>query len=79
VKGSAGHGSAGGDLHLVVNGEQLLVPGSTTLTTLVALVGIGSRGIAVAIDGQVVPRSAWPTTTLSSGARIEIVSAAAGG
>jgi len=66
-------------MRLVVNGEQLLVPGSTTLTALVDLVGIGSRGVAVAIDGQVVPRSAWATTTLSSGARVEIVSAAAGG
>ena len=79
MSGSAAPEPAGGDLDLVVNGERLSVPGSTTLSTLVALVGVGPRGVAVAIDGQVVPRSAWATTMLFRGAKVEIVSAAAGG
>ncbi len=41
--------------------------------------GIESRGVAVAIDGEVVPRSTWANTTVPDGASVEIVTAAAGG
>jgi sulfur carrier protein len=37
------------------------------------------RGIAVAVDGVVVPRSAHGSTELSDGARVEIVKAVQGG
>ncbi|MDO5682655.1 MAG: sulfur carrier protein ThiS [Propionibacteriaceae bacterium] len=36
-------------------------------------------GIAVAVDGAVVPRSRWATTTLTSGAEVEVVEAVQGG
>jgi len=35
--------------------------------------------VAVAVDGAVVPRSAWGTTVVAAGAAVEIVTAAAGG
>jgi sulfur carrier protein len=35
--------------------------------------------VAVARNGEVVPRSAWPHTRVDAGDRIEIVTAAAGG
>ena len=41
--------------------------------------GIEVRGIAVAIDGEVVRRSEWPTTLIPDGAHIEVVTAVAGG
>ena len=41
--------------------------------------GIEPRGVAVAIDGDVVPRSAWTTTLVPDDSRVEIVTAAAGG
>ena len=66
-------------VEVVVNGEPCVVPTSTTLAGLVALVGIERRGVAIAVDGQVVPRSAWTDSTLLDGARVEIVTAAAGG
>lgn len=66
-------------LEVVVNGEPCVVPASTTLNGLVALVGIERRGVAIAVDGQVVPRSKWPDSALANGARVEIVTAAAGG
>ena len=37
------------------------------------------RGVAVAVDGEVVPRSAWERTVVPAGAAVEIVTAAAGG
>lgn len=41
--------------------------------------GIDSRGIAVALHGDVVPRSQWDRAIIDDGATIEIVTAAAGG
>ena len=41
--------------------------------------GIDGRGIAVALNGDVVPRSQWDQVVIDDGATIEIVTAAAGG
>jgi sulfur carrier protein len=64
---------------IVLNGEDTLVEPGTCIDSLVSLVGKGRRGVAVAIDGEVVPRSRWGSRTIAAGARVEIVSAAAGG
>jgi sulfur carrier protein len=37
------------------------------------------RGIAVAVDGQVIPRSQHASTELTDGAKVEIVTAVQGG
>jgi sulfur carrier protein len=42
-------------------------------------VKVGLRGIAVALNGSVVPRSAWSETALKPGDNIEIVRAMQGG
>lgn len=39
----------------------------------------GGLGVAVAVDGAVVPRSAWAVTPLADGARVELVNAVQGG
>lgn len=38
-----------------------------------------ARGIAVAVDGEVVPRSAWEETRLHEGQKVEVVGAIQGG
>jgi sulfur carrier protein len=53
-------------------------------TTLAALledkaVDTAQRGIAVALNGEVVPRAAWPQTQLKAGDSVEIVRARQGG
>jgi sulfur carrier protein len=40
---------------------------------------IEPRGIAVAVDGEVVRRGVWHETKIHDGAQVEIVTAAAGG
>jgi len=40
---------------------------------------IESRGVAVALDGEIVRRSEWSSTVVNDGSSIEIVTAAAGG
>lgn len=64
---------------IIVNGEQQAVQ-ARTLAALLDEKGIeGGRGIAVAVNGSVVPRSAWPQTAISAGDEIEIVQAKQGG
>jgi sulfur carrier protein len=41
--------------------------------------GVEKRGVAVAINGDVVPRSTWSTTLVLDESHVEIVTAAAGG
>jgi sulfur carrier protein len=38
-----------------------------------------ARGVAVAVDGAVVPRSRWSQTLLEAGQRVEVLTAAQGG
>jgi len=66
---------------IVLNGEPREAPTGTTLAALIVAAGIEPerRGIAVAMDGEVVPRSAWETALLADGARIEVLQAVAGG
>jgi sulfur carrier protein len=71
--------AADAGLDLVVNGDRLVVAPGSTVEDLLALLGVGRRGVAVAVDGVVVPRSSWPATALGAGQAIEVVTAAAGG
>ena len=61
-----------------VNAEQLEVDDQTTVATLLQSLGYPDRGIAVAVDQAVLPRSAW-ATILSDGVELEVVTAVQGG
>jgi thiamine biosynthesis protein ThiS len=69
------------DLALTVNGDPMVVPGGSTIADVVVrLLGVvDAKGIAVAVERDVVPHSAWVTTPARAGSHIEIVTAAAGG
>lgn len=62
-----------------VNGAGHEDAGGTTVAHLVSEWCPSPRGVAVAVDGAVVPRSAWESTVIPHGAAVEIVTAAAGG
>ncbi len=66
---------------VIVNGTGIQLGDAATLAEAVATLGASdkSRGIAVAVNGEVVPRSQWHQTSLSDGDRIEVVTAVAGG
>jgi sulfur carrier protein len=68
-------------LQVLLNGEPRELPeGSTVADVVASLPGVpDGRGMAVAMDGVVVPRTAWGRTELSDGARVEIVVAVQGG
>ena len=63
-----------------VNGEDEPLAAATLAALLEEkAVDTGQRGIAVALNGAVVPRAAWPQTKLSAGDSVEIVRARQGG
>jgi sulfur carrier protein len=63
-----------------VNGQDERLS-AATLTALLYEKSIApdARGVAVAINGMVVPRAAWSSTRLSAGDQVEIVRARQGG
>ncbi len=65
-------------MRVLVNDEEMDVAASTTVAALVARLGLPDKGIAVAVDWTVIPKSAWDTA-LSDGARVEVVTAVQGG
>jgi sulfur carrier protein len=66
---------------VVINGEPHRLPPGATLDLAVREAGVpeGGRGVAVAVDGEVVPRAEWPSTTLTDGQRVEVLTAVQGG
>jgi len=66
---------------VTVNGERRDLPRSATIASVVELLGVmpGGRGVAVALNGEVVARGDWRRTALREGARIEVVRAIQGG
>lgn len=66
------------ELTVRVNGAERRLPAGATVADLVAELP-STKGIAVAVDGEVVRRAEWGGHALSAGARIEIVTAVQGG
>lgn len=80
---------------VVLNGAPARLPAGATVADAAAVVlsevptaaadgGTGgtdgdARGVAVAVDDEVVPRSAWATTPVAAGAHVEVVHLVAGG
>jgi sulfur carrier protein len=64
-----------------VNGEERELPPGATVAEAVQASGAPAdgRGVAAAVDGEVVPRERWPGTALEDGQRVEVVHAVQGG
>jgi sulfur carrier protein len=65
---------------VVLNGERRELDGDATVEAAVRLAGApDGRGVAVALDGEVVPRGEWATTEIREGQQIEVLHAVQGG
>jgi sulfur carrier protein len=77
---------------ITLNGSARRLAGPTTVTDVVALLapadpgqgapsegGGRARGIAVAVNGAVVPRGSWATTPVRDGDAVEVLTAVQGG
>jgi sulfur carrier protein len=65
---------------ITVNGTEREVGDAVTVATVLALLDLppDARGVAVAVDAEVVPRGEWGRR-LDAGARIEVLTAMQGG
>jgi sulfur carrier protein len=64
---------------VTVNGSPRLLAAGATVADVVAAESPSPRGVAVAVNAAVVPRSTWSATSLADGDRIELLTAAQGG
>jgi sulfur carrier protein len=69
-------------MKLIVNGELRELPEALTVADLVTEEApelAAGRGVAVAVDAEVVPRSEWAATELKAGQSVEVLAAMQGG
>lgn len=73
------HADRSEPLQLVINGEFRAFDGVANVAALVAAIGLDGRKVAVERNLEIVPRSAYQSTLLADGDRIEIVHFIGGG
>jgi sulfur carrier protein len=65
-------------MRIIVNDADVECDDQTTVAGVLERLGFPEKGIAVAVDWTVLPRSRWQTP-LSDGARLDVVTAVQGG
>lgn len=66
-------------MELIVNGTGRTLPEGVTVAEVIRTVTDRERGLAVAVNGEVVPRGGWSASVLRDGDRVEVLSATQGG
>jgi sulfur carrier protein len=66
-------------VRITLNGHERSASDGCSVADLVAQVSERTSGIAVAVNGEVVPRGSWSDTALAAGDRVELVTAVQGG
>jgi sulfur carrier protein len=66
-------------VHLTVNGEHRTLSGPASVADVVHELTGRAGGVAVAVNGDVVPRSRWTEWTLADGDAVEVLTAVQGG
>ena len=64
---------------VTVNGETRDLPAGVTLADVVSQLTESPKGVAAAVNGEVVPRRGWPATELAERDEDEVVTAVQGG
>ena len=64
---------------VTVNGTERQVPDGATVVEVIEALEVPAAGVAVAVNGAVVRRADWPTTPLTDGATVEVLTAVQGG
>jgi sulfur carrier protein len=66
-------------VNVVLNGSPRELRDGATVAEILDALELPHRGVAVAVDAEVVPRGQWDATPLRDGARVEVVQAVQGG
>lgn len=64
---------------VIVNGEPREFEAGATVLAVVRTLTSATSGVAVALNGEVVSRTAWDSTPVRDGDRIEVLTAVQGG
>jgi sulfur carrier protein len=66
---------------ILLNGDESELDAGQTVAAALERLGVSpdGRGVAVAVDGEVVPRASWSTFALHERARVEVLTAMQGG
>ncbi|MQA96705.1 MAG: sulfur carrier protein ThiS [Streptosporangiales bacterium] len=66
-------------MRVTVNGEARELPDDATVASVVAQITSAARGVAVALNDEVVSRADWARTAVREADRVEILTAVQGG
>jgi len=66
-------------LNITVNGHARSCEPGSTVSDLLSTLGLGPAGSAVAINGEVLARGAWPEHPVRDGDRVDVLTAVQGG
>lgn len=66
-------------MNLLLNGERVPAPESLTVAEFLDRLGLPRKGIAVELNREIVPKSAYQAIRLAEGDRVEIVQFVGGG
>ena len=68
-------------MKVLLNGAEAELADGATVAVALGLLDLpaAGRGVAVAVDAEVVPRGQWAATELHDGARVEVLRAIQGG
>jgi sulfur carrier protein len=71
----------GGAGLILLNGEHCELSAAQSVLAALGYLGLeaDARGVAVAVDGEVIPRARWESVPLREGARVEVLTAMQGG
>ena len=62
-----------------VNGDERSLADGSTVAALAAEMECGERGVAIAVNREVIPRSTWAERVLHEGDEVEVLNAVQGG
>jgi len=66
-------------LSITVNGKETELPNGASINDLILALGLTPHRLAVELNGRIVRRANWDSTSISEGDRVEIVHFVGGG
>jgi len=64
---------------ITLNGKSHEIDGGLSVVALLQSLNVKQEQVAVALNGEVVPRRDWPKTNVTAGDTVEVVRAVGGG
>ncbi len=66
-------------MNVTVNNQQTTLPEGSTVAALAARLELPEKGVAIAVNNRMVPRTQWDTHPLTEGDSLVVIKAACGG